>query len=128
MHVKIYCFIIYYLLSNPPCPEETYSELSMLSRYVLYHQLSRFCKDACHCELCLCLIVLGCLDFCYIVCSFMIKCMLGDILFKLTIDVLWYRSRSGLGTHPKSSTWLWLVFLLGMPFFWNHLAYLGIYN
>ena len=45
---------------------------------------------------------LECLDICFIVRLSMIKCVLGDILSKLTIDVLWKRLRSGSGMHPNS--------------------------
>ena len=60
----------------------------MLSKYVPCHPLSKIYKYACHYELHLGLIVLGCLDICFIVRLSMIKCMFGDILSKLTIDVL----------------------------------------
>ena len=65
---------------------ESAHKLSMLSQYTLYHPPSKFCEYACHCELCLYLIVLGCLDinvslFYY----FLIKRMLDDILFELTL-------------------------------------------
>ena len=64
--------------------EESY-KLCMLPRYALYHLLSKSYEYACHCELCLCLIVLGCLDICFIIQLFIIKRMLDDILFELTL-------------------------------------------
>ena len=85
MHVRISCFIIYYLTPHVP-RKHIISYLCYLGM-PLYHLLSKFCKHDCHCEPCLCLIVLGCLDICYIVRSFKIKHMLDDIS-KLTIDVL----------------------------------------
>ena len=64
---------------------EAHDKLSMLSKYALYHLPSKFYEYAHHCELHLCLIVLGCLDICFIVQLFLIKHMLDDILFELTL-------------------------------------------
>ena len=57
----------------------------MLSKYALYHSPSKFCEYVGHCELRLCLIVLRRLDIYFIVQLFLIKRMLDDILFELTL-------------------------------------------
>ena len=80
----------YYLLSNPLQLEEASYKLSMLSRYVLYHLLSEFCEYAGHCEIMLMSNNVWAFCYtCFIVWLFLIKYMLDDILFKLTIYVLW---------------------------------------
>ena len=87
-HARI--FLFYYLLSKHSCFAETYYKLSMLSRYVLYHLLSEFCEYACHCEIMLMSNNAWVSWYaCFIVWLFPIKYMLGDILFKLTVYVLW---------------------------------------
>ena len=67
---------------------EAYNKLSMLSKYALYHPPTKLCEYVCHCELRLCLVVPGCLDIRFIVRLFLIRHMLGDILFELMLMFL----------------------------------------
>ena len=100
-HARILSFTNhYYIFDLSPCLVEAHCKLSMLFRYTLYHPPPKFCEYACHCELCLCLIVLGCLNIWLIVRLFLIKRMLGDILFELTLMFLWQRLSCSSGTHP----------------------------
>lgn len=57
--------------------------LFMLSRYAFYPPLSKFHEYACQCDLCPCLILS--LDTLMFVCFPLIKCMLSDIIPKLTL-------------------------------------------
>ena len=82
-------FVVFYLLSNPLRLEEARYKLSMLSgsspvTYFLNSINMIVIVNYTYVWECL-----GCLDICYVVWSFRIKCMLSDILSKLTIDVLW---------------------------------------
>ena len=67
-------------------------ETLMLASQVryLYSLISKFHEHICHCELCLCLIVLGCLDICLTIRLFLIKRMLSCMLyFYANFDFLW---------------------------------------
>ena len=79
-------FIIYYLIPHILW-KRIISYLYYPGALFIIHFL-KFYEYACHCEPRLCLIVFGCLDICFIVRLFFIKCMLGDILFELTLMFL----------------------------------------
>ena len=83
-HARISYFVIYYL-TKPPCPEEACYKLSMLSRYAPWCPSSKFCEYSYHCELHLCLTMPRCLNTQFIIQLSLIKCMLDDILFELTL-------------------------------------------
>ena len=77
--------------------------LNLLSKYALYLPIPKFYENACYHELNPCLNdVLDYLDT-YLI---LIKCMWSDILFKLTLIVLWLRLKSSSSTHPNSPLWL----------------------
>ena len=127
-HARILSFTNhYYNFDITPCLVEAHCKLSMIFRYALYHPPSKFCKYACHCELHLYFdSVWVSWYICFIVLLFLIKRMLDDILFELTLmycDSVWE------AVQVCTLTLLYCnLILFGMLFFEITLVYLGIPN